>query len=235
MGLYYNRRKAFRGSADPASSLLLHCDGTNGSTTFTDDQTAGSVNTVVANGDAQITTTTPKFGTGALLCDDTGDYLSIASPNFNFSSDDFTIDFWLNNINTTNEGLFEIPFTDESLPGTQSRFECYINSNGDFTFEFRKAGSGSPIVLQESVNFGSGSYSHIAITRDSSTWRYFKDGVLLESDTSSESVPDIDYIDIGRVDKYSMLLNGRIDEFRVVIGTAVWTANFTPPTSPYTA
>ena len=51
------------------SSLLLHCDGTNGSTSFPDSATPA--NTLTANGSAQVTTTGPKFGTGSLSCGNT--------------------------------------------------------------------------------------------------------------------------------------------------------------------
>ena len=62
-----NRRKNFRpsgsdGPSDPYWSsvvLLLHCDGTNGSTTFTDSSSSNK--TATANGNAQITTTNPKI------------------------------------------------------------------------------------------------------------------------------------------------------------------------------
>jgi len=46
-------------------SLLLHCDGTNGSTSFPDSSSVGNVMT--AAGTAAVTTTNPAFGTGSLL------------------------------------------------------------------------------------------------------------------------------------------------------------------------
>lgn len=71
--------------------LGLHCDGTNGSTTFTDVKGK----TVTANGNAQISTAqypalTGKTSSGYL--DGAGDYLSIpTSSDFNFGSGDFRI------------------------------------------------------------------------------------------------------------------------------------------------
>ena len=55
--------------------LLLHGDGTNGSTTITDN--SPGARTVTAHGNAQISTARKKFRTGSILFDGTGDYLSV--------------------------------------------------------------------------------------------------------------------------------------------------------------
>jgi hypothetical protein len=66
------------GDANYASvSLLLHCDGTNGSTTFTDN--SPSPKTVTAFGNAQISTARSQFGGASGLFDGSGDYLTVGS------------------------------------------------------------------------------------------------------------------------------------------------------------
>jgi len=47
---------------DAATMLLLHCDGTDAATTFTDS--SPSAKSVTANGNAQVDTAQQKFGTG---------------------------------------------------------------------------------------------------------------------------------------------------------------------------
>jgi len=75
-------------------SLLLHCDGSNGSTTFTDN--SPSPKTVTANGNASVSTAQSKFGGASAVFDGTGDYLSLdGSSGFAFGTGDFTIEFWL--------------------------------------------------------------------------------------------------------------------------------------------
>lgn len=77
--------------------LLLHMDGTNGSTTFTDN--SPTPKTVTANGNVQVSTTTPKFGSGAALFDGTTDYLTAGvAADWRFlhdSTTSYTIQFWL--------------------------------------------------------------------------------------------------------------------------------------------
>lgn len=67
------------GDADSDTSLLIHCDGADESTSFTDKSSTG--HTVTATGDAQVATAQKKFGTGSCLLDGTGDYLSLADHN----------------------------------------------------------------------------------------------------------------------------------------------------------
>ena len=80
------------GGNDGTTHLLIHADGTNGSTTFTDASLR--MNPITANGDAQISTAQSKFGDSSAYFDGTGDYLSVADrEDFDFGTSNFTIDF----------------------------------------------------------------------------------------------------------------------------------------------
>jgi len=75
-----------------AFSMLLHCDGVDASTTFTD--TVGT-HTPVATGNAQLDTTQFKFGTASGLLDGTGDYVSVPDhADWYMGTGAFTIDGW---------------------------------------------------------------------------------------------------------------------------------------------
>src|SRR3990167_2191991 len=77
------------------TKLLLHCDGVDASTTFTDSSTA-SVKTVTAEGNGQVDTAQSKFGGASLLCDGTGDGLSIPDhADWAMGTGNFTVDFWV--------------------------------------------------------------------------------------------------------------------------------------------
>jgi len=65
------------GATDPNFAnvlLLLHCDGTDGSTTFTDN--SSYARTITTNGNAQVDTAQSVFGGASALFDGTGDFLS---------------------------------------------------------------------------------------------------------------------------------------------------------------
>ena len=88
--------------------LLLHCDGTDGSTSFIDSSSSG--HTVTAVGNAQIDTAQYKFGGASALFDGSGDYLTVPdSSDFNFGANPVTIDFWVKfNAITAEDGLLSI-------------------------------------------------------------------------------------------------------------------------------
>ena len=57
---------------------MMHCDGANGGTTFTDVSSEGgnTAQTCAANGNAQTKTDQFKFGTASAYFDGTGDYVA---------------------------------------------------------------------------------------------------------------------------------------------------------------
>lgn len=81
------------GGINSFTKLLLHTDGTDGSTTFTDSSL--SPKTISVFGNAQVDTAQSKFGGASALFDGTGDYLTGSSADFAFGTNDFTIDFWM--------------------------------------------------------------------------------------------------------------------------------------------
>jgi len=218
---------------DSYTKLLLHCNGVDESTTFTDD--SASSHTITANGDAQIDTAQKKFGTGAILLDGTGDYLSIPdSSDWDFGSGDFTIDFWIrfNAFVTGYNGIFD------QFANTRA-WACSYHTSDGLYFNWSTNGSsvsGEPRAWTASLN----TWYHIAIVRNGTVVKLFVDGTQLGSDVSIGT--DIIYnsnvaLFIGAyhtgditTDGY---INGWMDEIRISKGIARWTSNFTPYTSEY--
>jgi hypothetical protein len=82
---------------DSFTKVLLHFDGTDAATTFTDSNTGGSAKTWTAIGNAQIDTAAFKFSTASGLFDGTGDGISTPDhADFTLGSGNFTIDCWFN-------------------------------------------------------------------------------------------------------------------------------------------
>jgi len=108
------------GSVDENCKLLLHMDGDNDSTTFTDASPAEHGNATVS-GDAKVKTATKKWGTGSLLLDGT-DYLYYADSSdwdvFSSLSTDWTIDWWFK-------------FNDYSTPSNQWFLQHNTGNNSD--------------------------------------------------------------------------------------------------------
>lgn len=198
-------------------SLLLRMDGSNGSTTFTD--LSNNAHTITVGGNAQVTTTSPKFGTGALLLDGAGDYLETpAHSSFAFGTGDFTVECWVYpNSVSDNDGLFTI--------GAQLYASVYQSN-----WTAGTAGSSGSTFGAATA----GSWQHFAITRSGSTIRLFIDGTQLSSLSDSTNLTS-NQLFIGYYFSSAYAWDGKIDEFRVTKGVARYTANFTAPVAAFPA
>lgn len=217
----------------PATSgtvLLLHADGTDGSTTFTDS--SDSVKTVTANGNAQIDTAQSKFGGASALFDGTGDYLSSAdSADWSFGTGDLTIDMWVRfttALNATTATLYS------QRVDADNRVSFYWNGTGDPNIYFESY-SGAALVcqIQGAWSPSLDTWYHVAVTKSGSDYKIFINGTQVASGTDASSLPDLAAgITIGAISSGGGW-PGWIDEFRVIKGTAVWTSDFTVPSVAY--
>ncbi len=216
---------------DSYTKSLLHMNGTDQSTTFTDNASGGS-HTWTAHGNAQIDTAQKKFGTASGLFDGTGDYIDAPdSADWAFGSGNFTIDFWAKRTRSdANEWVFCQGGSGwEQYWGMQWSVDNYVYCN------FRTSG-GSIIQLQSTITISDTSWHHYAYLRDGNTLRLFIDGVARgTADVTGQSQVDNAYkFAIGRLGEYDgYFFAGGVDEFRISKGIARWTSNFTPPSNEY--
>jgi hypothetical protein len=200
-------------------SLLLNFNGDNDSTTFTDSSPSGI--TVTANGDAKISTAESKFGGASGLFDGNGDYLSLSlAPSY---SDDFTIEFWFYRIGT-GSGAVNTLFAAGNIQSGVGGVHIYAETNGTLVWNdgFTAAISGGSAPIGEWV--------HVAAVRSGGTNTLYVNGTSVG--TSAQTFPVANaVVEIGGTPRYGFFVNGYIDDFRIIKGTAVYTANFTPPTS----
>jgi hypothetical protein len=88
----------------------------------------------------------------------------------------------------------------------------------------------SDSVASPSIN----AWHHVALTRASATFKAFVDGSLVATDAGYTPTVHGSLLVNGLAGAFDNGdFKGYVDELRVVKGTAVWTDNFTPPTTPY--
>lgn len=197
-------------------------DGADGSTAFIDE--SGKTWTAASN--AQIDTAESKFGGASGLFDGTGDMVSCTSTGVIDLANDFTVSFWVR------------PASD----GTGLRcFVHFYNSTGDNNGLniYRNSSTGFLQVDNGLVGTTAGTefialntWTHIEVTRASGTIRGFVDGVLALSHSAQSYPAVINLSSIGMFRGNLFPYEGHIDEF-MVDDTALHTADFTPPTTPY--
>lgn len=228
--LYQIRHGGAMGSAewDSYTKLLLHFDGTDGSTSFTDE--IGK--SVTTNGNAQISTAQSKFGGASGYFDGSGDYLSVSSSSdWNIDTGDFTVDFWYRANSPTNEPEFF-----NMAPAYNSEYyNTRIKITRDYSVIRAWINGINPYV--NSAVFDA-AWHHVALVRYSGNVNLFIDGVGIIAISNSPSITNDNlYIGVGNHPESHVptteYWKGYIDEFRFSPGIARWTADFTPPTSAY--
>jgi hypothetical protein len=243
---YYNERTGARGlpteepsgtSTDDYTKLLLHCDGADGHTTFTDS--SASAHTLTAQGTAEGDTAQKKFGTASLLCDGNSDYLTAPNhSNWYFSDKRFTIDFWVRfNSVAASQGLIS------QYEGTANYWTLEFDAtHNQLDFKAKRGGS-------TKIHFTTGNNSfdpsvdtwyHIALIRGwkglKDKWAFTVDGTSIFTGTDVNSPGSFTAsLAIGFSDWNDVYLNGWMDEIRISKGIARWTENFTVPASAYAA
>jgi len=217
---------------DSYTKSLLHFDGSDASTTFTDE----SGKTWTAYGNAQIDTAQSKFGGASGLFDGTGDYITSPDSADLYFDGDFTIDFWVRFNSLPSSGAY-MSFYAQRVDGNNQLFFGINNTSGTYKGRFyNQTGGTLTIDLFENLSgtTSTNTWYHIAIIRSGNDFKLFKDGVQCGS-TLTDSSPVTDFgasVYVG-VFGSSFYLNGWVDEFRISKGVARWTANFTPPTAAY--
>ena len=220
-------------------SMLLHGDGTNAAqnNTFLD----GSTNnfTVTRNGNTTQGSFNPFVSTypyavatngGSGYFDGAGDYLSLASNAALLpGAGDFTFECWV-------------------LPTTTSQLNLFSVGNAALASSFSVYGYPAPSTMVaytglsgstvQGPGFVQNVWNHIAVVRLSNSITVYTNGVGGTAVANSQNLNESTVgCYVGAIYNVSVTAtpSAYISNARFVKGTAIYTANFTPPTAPLTA
>lgn len=207
----------------PGTVLLMHMD----SSAFPD--VCGNV---VSNyGGITLNTTNKKFGAGSAYSNGNFKYLYVPpSPQLNFGAGPFTIDCWIRRDIVSNARTI-CAYGDNVIMA----YRLMLNSSHKVVIALNVNGSKKEIISSSTITDAT-TWHHIAATRSGDTLYLFQDGALVGS-----VVLDAGYTIDVPTNPFVIGANGQlsdgnfygyIDEFRIVKGAALWTTNFTPPSSP---
>ena len=170
-------------------------------------------------------------------------YLTVASASswLPSSTGDWTIEAWvyLTGYSISYTGAYQGTIA-SAVTTNNSTSGWYFNIGGtasswtgvSMTFFTSSVAS----TVSATYTFNLNTWYHVAVSKNGTTVRVFVNGVIVASGTPTfnDGVPTLR---IGGLDNTSYLysLPGFISNFRIVKGTAVYTANFTTPTSPLSA
>jgi len=216
---------------DDYAKLLLHCDGVNNATTFTDS--SPSEKTVTPSG-SFTDTDIKKFGTASAHGVPPSYYLSIAdSDDWDFGTGPGTIDFWIYITSATaGRYMFGQYVDDNNFVGLK------ITTNDAIEFTAKSGGSDVIALLSANSTISENTWYHIAIVRG---WAGENDRVAMTVDGTSVAnglMTGSDWPSLAA----ALRIGSRktddgtqdyIDEFRWTKGIARWVENFSVATAQY--
>ena len=220
--------------------LLLDGDGTSGdaNNTFTDSSTNGF--TVTENGSVVQGSFSPYGNNWSNYFDNgsnTYRLLFADDASFDFGTGDFTVEAWIYRVGTgatvAFAGYAGIIGGNTSSSGSGADFwSLYVNQTNR-TIDWY----GDDSTLRTTSNtINDNEWTHVAVSRSSSTLKIFINGVEGYSATVTSSYTiGSNGLSIGRDYNGNAAFNGYISNVRVVKGTGLYTSGFTPSTSPLTA
>ena len=224
---------------DSFTKILLHMDGSNGGTTFTDNNAGGSAHTWTAHGTTSTSTTQAKFGNASF--NDGGsvsglDYIDTPdSADFTVGSGDFTVDMWA--WRAGGDGTLRFLCGQTNAAATLNSYYIFLNTDNTFYANVCSDGSTNIAVLHGTTAITTTGWNHVALVRHGTRFDLYVNGTSEANATNASGVYDsADNYAVGRLGALAAdSWNGFIDEFRLSVGIARWTTTFTPPTTAYSA
>lgn len=216
--------------------LLLHCDGTDESATFTDS--GGTGHTVTRQGTAQIDTAQSKFGGASGLFDGNSDYLTIPDhANWDLigsATDNWTIDFWVKHTDHSGVEMYISQYEDSS-----NYWMLYHADTTDHGIRFRAETGGADVIDTGFVGeITDTDWHHIALIKIAAEYGIYKDGTQIGyvSDNSTDTYTASLYIG----NAGGAYFDGWMDEIRIVkanvfkaVPVVGKTDTITVPSRPY--
>ena len=217
---------------DSYVKLLLHCNGTDASTTFTDSSPLHK--TVTPNDNAQIDTAQYKW-TSSGLFDGTTDYLTVPHSGDWYFDGDATIDWWVRYAALPTAGNSMVVVYQKTDASNLWLLNLY-NDSGTYKWQFllRKGGVNTINMLRDTTLLVNTWY-HIEWVHSGTDWYFFQGGTqvgatLSDASTFDDLTGDLYICSDGAGGDAT---NGWIDEFRISKGVARHTTDFTAPTEEY--
>ena len=225
-----SRFAATGGGGDPYwanVSYLLVGNGVNGTTINIKDSSSNNLTTTIT-GNTIISTAQSKYGSGSVLFDGSGDFLTVTNTSvIQFGSGNFTIEGWYYANSAPSNSTIICKWGSNThewfLANVSGVLGFYWSTTGT---SFSSIGTGAMVT---------GSWNYITVVRDGNNISLYKNGILNASATLASSL----YVGsapvvIGTNGEVTggWELNGYLYNIRLTKGVARYTSNFTPPTAP---
>ena len=230
-GVIASQMRRASGATDPyfsSVSLLLHMDGSNGSTTFVDKSPLALA--VAANGSAAVSTAQKLFGTGSLSASTAANYLTVAhNAGLSMGSSDFSIEAAVY-FKAAPASAGEYIFSKWSTAGATDEYTLYA-TNTYMAFSFRSTGGSDFRTCSGAFTFAAGQWYQVGVKRFGNVFSVWVDGVQIGAATLAFTLNSSSTAaTVGRINGSTAYgCNAYVDELRVTKGVArVFAVQTTP-------
>lgn len=174
---------------------------------------------------------------GSAYFDGTGDYLTVASNSaFDISTGDFTAECWFYS-NIAQSSFQRILTLNHGSTASNETIAFEVSASGVYMVAFSGV-TNYPAATATSIT--SGVWYHLALVRNGNTFTAYVNGTATATATAAVTLnysAGNTFFSTGgwpQSGSYTRFINGYVSNIRIVKGTALYTANFTPPASPVT-
>jgi hypothetical protein len=211
----------------PKVRLLLPLDGSNGATATSDSSNDNRTITFVGS-DSEISTAQSKFGGSSLSITGGSSRITTAGTSNLSATGDFTMEVWIYNSSTSD---YPCLITNGASSNELSLYLASTTSNQIL----RMWNNGS--VTNFSTTLPQNQWYHFALVRSGSTVKLYVNGTAdstTRSDSGTYGWGSQSNLHIGGYPtRTDYNFEGYLDDFRLTIGQARYTTNFTPPTTAH--
>lgn len=214
--------------ADPSFSsvlALLHMDGANSGTSFTD---SSSYNRTVSATSVVTNTTRPRFGSASAFFDGSSDVLTMPdSTDWDFGTGDATVEMWIKPANVSGIkhifGRYDTP-AGMVLQQRDAKLHLLASSGGGGSWSLDVAATRNSLTADK--------WSHVVLQREAGVFTIYCDGVVVLTNSSlsgSLTAGTGQVVRIGNNLAADQPFAGYIDEVRVTRTVARYPAPFQVP------
>jgi hypothetical protein len=190
--------------------------------------------------------TEPFLGAGSTSFDGTGDNLRVSTSGvFNYGTSNFTIEFWWYRTSNERQALFHGSWGQDWSIGidfngasNNQKLGIWASSNGtSWDMLIADAGGNGITTGTPTLN----AWNHIAYVRNGTTFTLYLNGINvgqvtgISASINSKTTSREQVIGAWWNSEIAMSdVHGYLSNYRIVIGSALYTSNFTPPTTQLT-
>ena len=177
---------------------------------------------------------------GSMYFDGNGDYLQTPTNSaLAANSTSYTIEAWVYaDMATFTVFDYGRGIASDYLTNSSGRWLLWINNTGYLSFSEQDTIGSNDVTITDSVAFPLRQWVHVMGVKSGTTMYLFKNGASVTTATSASRTGFQGRLNVGEFTEatsYRGYFIGYISNLRFLVGTALYTSSFTPPTAPVSA